>query len=94
LTVKDESYQKAITWMEENNKWGASAQIVSDFQDRLNSGIGLARVECQIGWGLTKSGTAYEIQWIPDNFIVTELSSKDAEDQGFEEMSMICTVYH
>ena len=92
LTSTDTSYQEAITWIKQNNQWGPYSQIVSDFRDQMDSGVGNDMVVCKIGWGLTKTGKAYETKWIPDRFIVTEFPPTDAASQGFDELSMECTV--
>lgn len=86
LVKTDVSYEVALTWIKENNKWGTSSEMVKDFQNDLDKAIGKVKAVWEIGWGQTKSGKAYRIEWTKDKLNITEYSPEKALTQGLKEM--------
>lgn len=80
------SYEKAATWMKENNKWGPEAGIVKSFNQDLEQAKKKKKTTWEIGWGLTKSKNAYFLQLTADDFTVTEISPEEAAKRGIREM--------
>jgi len=92
LDKTDLSYEKLLTWIKENNKWGKDAAMVKEFENNLESVIGGTRASWKIGWGLTKSGQAYTIGWTKKILHIAELTPKEAALKGFREMQNILTI--
>ena len=92
LDQTDLSYGKLLTWIRENNKWGKDAAIVKEFEKHLESAIGGTSASWKIGWGLTKSGKAYEIGWTKKILNIAELSPEEAALKGFREMRNIFAI--
>ncbi len=92
LDQTDLSYEKLLTWIKENNKWGKDAAIVKGFEKNLESAIGGTKASWKIGWGLTKSGKAYEIGWTKKILNIAELAPEEAALKGFREMKSIFAV--
>lgn len=92
LDKTDLSYEKLLKWIMENNKWGADAALVKEFQNNLDTAIGGTRASWKIGWGLTRSGKAYGIGWTKKMLSITELPPEEAALKGFREMRNIFSV--
>lgn len=92
LDKADVSYEKLLSWIKQNNKWGADAALVKEFQNNLETAIGGTRASWKIGWGLTRSGKAYGIGWTKKMLSITELPPEEAALKGFREMRNIFTV--
>ena len=89
LDQADLSYEKLLTWIKENNKWGKDAAVVKEFEKNLESAIGGTSASWKIGWGLTKSGKAYKIGWTKKMLNIAELAPGEAAMKGFREMRSI-----
>ena len=92
LDQKDRSYEKLLAWIRENNKWGKDAPIVKEFERHLETAIGGTKASWAVGWGLTKSGKAYEIGWTKKSLSIAELAPEEAAVKGFREMKNIFAV--
>jgi len=84
---------KALEWMQENNIWGAEGLIVKYFRIDLENAINIdnGNVQCKMGWGLSKSGSAYKLGLKAGKFYVTELSKAEAVKEGITEMNFSST---
>lgn len=80
------SYEKAATWIRENNKWGPETPIVQGFLKDLEQARKKKKAIWEIGWGLTKSKNAYRLELTADDFVVTELPPEEAVKHGYREM--------
>ncbi|GEM_PF-6448887 len=92
LDHTDRSYEKLLTWIRENNKWGKDAAVVKEFEKDLESAMGGTRASWKIGWGLTRSGKAYTIDWEKNAVNIRELLPEEAALKGFREMKSIFSV--
>jgi hypothetical protein len=89
---RNANYEMLLTWIKENNKWDADAKFVNNFKNRLDSAIGKNKAIFEIGWGLTKSGNAYRIEWTKDNLAIIPYTPDRAAQLGYKEMSQRSTV--
>lgn len=92
LDQTDLSYEKLLTWIKENNKWGKDAAIVKEFEKNLESAIGGTNASWKVGWGLTKSGKAYKIGWSKKILNIAELAPEESALSGFREMKSIFAI--
>ena len=84
--TKNATYEKALSWIKENNRWGAEAGMVKGFKKELDSALGKRKAVWKIGWGLTKSGNAYKLEWAKDKLVITPYPPDKAALLGFREM--------
>lgn len=89
---KDANYEKALNWIIENNKWGRNARVVAEFTKELDSAIGKNKAIWEIGWGITKSGKSYRIEWTVADFIITPYSKDRTEKLGYKPLSTNCMI--
>jgi len=92
LDQTDPLYGKLLTWVRENNKWGKDAAVVKEFEKNLESAIGGTSASWKIGWGLTRSGKAYEIGWTKKILNIAELTPEEAALKGFREKKSIFAI--
>jgi hypothetical protein len=92
LDQTDLSYEKLLAWIKENNKWGKDAAIVKELEKNLEAAIGGTEATWKIGWGLTRSGKAYEIGWTKKILNIAELTPEEAALKGFREMRNIFAI--
>ena len=53
--------------------------------------VGKKKAVCVIGWGLTKSGKAYKVEWTTNDLVIIPLSQSRAEQRGYKEFATKCT---
>lgn len=92
LDQTDISYENLLAWIKKNNKWGKDAAVVKEFEKNLQSAIGGTSAAWKIGWGLTKSGKAYKIDWTKKMLKIAELAPEEAALKGFREMKSIFAI--
>lgn len=88
LSKSDPNAEKIINWIKENNKWGADAKIVDGVRKDIDSASECFFAEWDLGWGLTKSGKAYRLEWTKNELKIIELSPEDAAIKGYKERSI------
>ena len=87
-----EEWKKALTWVGINTSYGLESDVFKNFKDGLDDRILQDRdAEWNFGWGLTKSGKPYTLEWTDNTFSVTEVSMETAKEQKFEENSVNVT---
>ena len=89
---KDENYSRALNWMRDINKYGWNSQVVDGFKKDLDRAIGKNRAVCVIGWGLTKAGKAYKVEWAEKDLVITPLSKDKAKQLECGEFETKCTI--
>lgn len=89
---RDVNYDKGLNWIKDNNKWGKNAVVVNEFKEELDSAVGKKNAVWKVGWGITRSGKAYEVKWTPEGIFFTKVSPEQAQRLGYEEYSTICTI--
>jgi hypothetical protein len=89
---RDANYEKALNWIEDHNKWGRNAPVVTQFTKELESAIGKNKAIWEIGWGMTKSGKSYRIEWTAHGLVITPYSKDRTEKLGYKPLSTHCTV--
>lgn len=88
IGTDDAEAQRIINWIRQNNKWGSEGSIVKSVQNDINSLTNTLQATWEIGWGLTKSGMAYRLNWSKNKLDIAELTPDDATKKGFKENSI------
>jgi hypothetical protein len=89
---RDANYEKALNWIKDNNKWGRNAPVVTEFTKEIESAIGKNKAIWEIGWGMTKSGKSYRIEWTAYDLVITPYSRDRTEKLGYKAFSTNCTI--
>ena len=88
ISTGDAEAARIIEWARQNNKWGADGNIVKNMQKEIDSLNDALQATWEIGWGLTKSGMAYRLEWSKNALNIAEFKSDDAAIKGFKENSI------
>ncbi len=86
-----EERTRALVWVANNTLCDdeelATCDVLNSFRDKLDPTIISGdSAKWIIGWGLTKSGKPYSVEWTNEVFTIEEISIDDAQQFGVEEM--------
>jgi hypothetical protein len=80
-----EERKKALTWVAINTK-GLDSDVFTNFRDRLDEVV-LTKSDAKwwFGWGLTKSGKPYLLDWSDGVFSIKKISIEEAKEKELGE---------
>jgi len=86
------SKQDAMKWIQENNKWGADAPIVQDFEKMLDAAIQKQDTTATtwiFGKDLVKDGSYHRLQLFGGLFLADTISEEEAKKHNVEEAQIV-----